>query len=189
MIVLAGDHGALCLSCADLDHLTFLPPSNAALTRRARKYSTLAAGVLKWTTGCLARGLDRRRAIASVTSSTVCWHVGAVDDCVLWRRGTDIVAAPWPLQCLALQLQCTIGGPLWTIRSRSVCPPRWVGRSGGHPAASDAGLQTSSAWGAPATDTKPADRAKHLIGSLSSGVPDLAERHREYVLAALKHAR
>jgi hypothetical protein len=48
MIVLAGDRGALCLSCADLDHLTFLPPGDAALTRRARKYSTLAAVVLKW---------------------------------------------------------------------------------------------------------------------------------------------
>ena len=43
--------------------------------------------------------------------------------------------------------------------------------------------------GAPSTDSKPADRVEHLIGSLSSGVPDLAERHREYVLAALKHVR
>ena len=41
MIFLAGDRGALCLTCADLDHLTFLPPRDAALTRRARKYSTL----------------------------------------------------------------------------------------------------------------------------------------------------
>jgi hypothetical protein len=47
-IVLAGDRGALCLTCADLDHLRFLPPGDAALTRRARKYSTLAAVVLKW---------------------------------------------------------------------------------------------------------------------------------------------
>jgi hypothetical protein len=37
--------------------------------------------------------------------------------------------------------------------------------------------------------TKPAERVAHLIGSLASGVPDLAERHREYVLASLKHAR
>ena len=43
--------------------------------------------------------------------------------------------------------------------------------------------------GALPTDRKPAERVKHLIGSLSSGVPDLAARHREYVLAALKHAR
>lgn len=48
MILLAGDRGALCLTCADLDHLTLLPAGDAALTRRARKYSTLAAVVLKW---------------------------------------------------------------------------------------------------------------------------------------------
>ena len=47
-IVLAGDAGALCLSCADLDHLVFLPSGDAALTRRAKKYSTLSAVVLKW---------------------------------------------------------------------------------------------------------------------------------------------
>jgi hypothetical protein len=51
MILLAGDRGALCLTCADLDHLTFLPPGDAALTGRARKYSTLAAVVLKWSRG------------------------------------------------------------------------------------------------------------------------------------------
>jgi Arc/MetJ-type ribon-helix-helix transcriptional regulator len=39
------------------------------------------------------------------------------------------------------------------------------------------------------TAGKPAERVGHLIGSLASGVPDLAERHREYVLAALKHGR
>ncbi len=43
--------------------------------------------------------------------------------------------------------------------------------------------------GALPTDGKPAARVEHLIGSLASGVPDLAERHREYILAALKHAR
>ena len=48
MIFLAGERGALCLTCADLDHLMFLSPGDAALTRRARKYSTLAAVVLKW---------------------------------------------------------------------------------------------------------------------------------------------
>jgi hypothetical protein len=47
-IVLAGDAGALCLSCADLNHLVFLPSGDAALTRRSKKYSTLYAVVLKW---------------------------------------------------------------------------------------------------------------------------------------------
>lgn len=47
-ITLAGERGCLCLSCADLDHLVFLPAGDAALTRRSRKYSTLSAVVLKW---------------------------------------------------------------------------------------------------------------------------------------------
>src|SRR5215470_2971111 len=47
-ITLAGEKGALCLACADLDHLVFLPSGEMALTRRARKHSTLAAVVLKW---------------------------------------------------------------------------------------------------------------------------------------------
>lgn len=47
-ITLAGEKGALCLSCADLDHLVFLPAGDAALTRRSRKHSTLVAVVLRW---------------------------------------------------------------------------------------------------------------------------------------------
>jgi hypothetical protein len=47
-ITLAGEKGALCLACADLDHLVFLPSGDAALTRRAKKHSTLSAVVLKW---------------------------------------------------------------------------------------------------------------------------------------------
>ena len=35
-ILLAGERGALCLACADMDHLVFLPAGNAALTRRAK---------------------------------------------------------------------------------------------------------------------------------------------------------
>lgn len=47
-ITLVEDKGAVCLSCADLDHLVFLPSGDAALTRRSGKYSTLRAIVLKW---------------------------------------------------------------------------------------------------------------------------------------------
>ncbi|MDY7077354.1 MAG: DUF2293 domain-containing protein [Chloroflexota bacterium] len=47
-ITLVEDKGALCLSCADLDHLVFLPAGDAALTRRSRKHSTLSAVVLRW---------------------------------------------------------------------------------------------------------------------------------------------
>jgi len=47
-ITLAGEKGALCMSCADLDHLIYLPSGDAALTRRAKKHSTLSAVVLRW---------------------------------------------------------------------------------------------------------------------------------------------
>jgi hypothetical protein len=47
-ITLTEDKGALCLACADLNHLIFLPSGDAALTRRARKHSTLTAVVLQW---------------------------------------------------------------------------------------------------------------------------------------------
>jgi len=47
-VFLVGERGALCLSCADLDELVFLPSGDAALTRRAREHSTLWAVVLKW---------------------------------------------------------------------------------------------------------------------------------------------
>jgi hypothetical protein len=47
-ITLVEGKGALCLSCADLDHLAFLPAGDAALTRRSAKYSTLSAVVLQW---------------------------------------------------------------------------------------------------------------------------------------------
>jgi hypothetical protein len=47
-ISLQAQKGAVCLSCADLDHLVYLPSGHTALTRRARKNSRLSAVVLKW---------------------------------------------------------------------------------------------------------------------------------------------
>ena len=38
----------LCLSCADFDHLVYLPRGDAALTRRAKKYSALSAIVVRF---------------------------------------------------------------------------------------------------------------------------------------------
>jgi hypothetical protein len=39
---------ALCMECADLDHLEFLPRGDAAVTRRATKYSKLKVVVVQW---------------------------------------------------------------------------------------------------------------------------------------------
>jgi len=47
-ITLSKEKGALCLTCADLDHLSYLPSGDAALTRRAKAKSGLYAVVLKW---------------------------------------------------------------------------------------------------------------------------------------------
>lgn len=45
-------------------------------------------------------------------------------------------------------------------------------------------LGTSSPSG-----VRPADRVKSLIGSLESGVPHLAERHRAYIIESLRRGR
>jgi len=48
----------LCLECADLDHLLYLPSGDATLTRRARKYSALSAVVVRFSR---ARGRYERQ--------------------------------------------------------------------------------------------------------------------------------
>jgi hypothetical protein len=47
MLTMENDQ-ALCLSCADLAHLTYLPSGDATLTRRARKLSSLSAVVVRF---------------------------------------------------------------------------------------------------------------------------------------------
>lgn len=42
--------GPLCLACADLEHLVFLPSGDAALTRRAKQGSRLSAVVVRFST-------------------------------------------------------------------------------------------------------------------------------------------
>lgn len=42
------DRLPVCLNCADLDHLAYLPSGDMALTRRSRNYSGLVAVVVKW---------------------------------------------------------------------------------------------------------------------------------------------
>ncbi len=47
-LLIMDEPGPLCLGCADLDHLVFLPAGDAALTRRAKKASRLSAVVVRW---------------------------------------------------------------------------------------------------------------------------------------------
>lgn len=54
------DAGPLCLACADLDHLVFLPAGDAALTRRAKRASRLSAVVVRFSR---ARGRYERQGL------------------------------------------------------------------------------------------------------------------------------
>jgi hypothetical protein len=54
------DPGAVCLGCADLDHLVFLPAGDAALSRRARTHSALSAVVVRFSR---SRGRYERQGI------------------------------------------------------------------------------------------------------------------------------
>jgi hypothetical protein len=47
-MLIMDDAGPLCLACADMDHLVFLPSGLTALTRRAKKASGLSAVVVRW---------------------------------------------------------------------------------------------------------------------------------------------
>ena len=46
-LVMEGD-GPLCMTCADMDHLVFLPAGDATLSRRAKKESGLSAVVVRF---------------------------------------------------------------------------------------------------------------------------------------------
>jgi hypothetical protein len=47
-LLIMEEAGPTCLTCADLDHLVFLPAGDATLTRRARKASRLSAVVVRF---------------------------------------------------------------------------------------------------------------------------------------------
>lgn len=47
-LLIMEEPGRLCLRCADLDHLVYLPAGDATLTRRAKKASRLAAVVVRF---------------------------------------------------------------------------------------------------------------------------------------------
>ncbi len=47
-IILKKNIGPICLPCAGLNRLVFLPSGDATLTRRSKKYSNISAIVLKW---------------------------------------------------------------------------------------------------------------------------------------------
>lgn len=49
-LLIMDNDAPLCLPCADMDHLVFLPAGDAAMTRRAKRASRLSAVVVRWST-------------------------------------------------------------------------------------------------------------------------------------------
>ncbi len=88
-ITLVEGTGALCLSCADLDHLVFLPSGDAALTRRSDKYSTLSAVVLKWSR---ARKRYERQGLLVEEAALQRAEQECLDDAELRARQSERVA-------------------------------------------------------------------------------------------------
>ncbi len=88
-ITLVEGTGALCLSCADLDHLVFLPSGDPALTRRSDKYSTLSAVVLKWSR---ARKRYERQGLLVEEAALQRAEQECLDDAELRARQSERVA-------------------------------------------------------------------------------------------------
>ncbi len=89
-ITLREDRDALCLACADLDHLEFLPSGNAAVTRRAKKLSTLSAVVLKWSRA--RRRYERQGLLVEVDALDKA-EASSLEDAELRRARNDRRAA------------------------------------------------------------------------------------------------
>src|SRR5215467_10012087 len=66
------DAGPLCLTCADLNHLLFLPAGDTALTRRATKASSLSAVVVRWSRS--RKRYERYGVPARTRSSSPAWR-------------------------------------------------------------------------------------------------------------------
>ncbi len=76
----------LCLDCADLGHLVFLPAGDAALTRRAKKASGLSAVVVRWSR---TRKRYERQGILAPSPNNLTFRYHSISDGRLWWRGGD----------------------------------------------------------------------------------------------------
>lgn len=86
MLTLEKERGALCLGCADLDHLEFLPSGDAAVTRRATKHSKLRAIVLQWSR---TRKRYERQGILAETAAIEKAEVECLEDADLRKRQAE----------------------------------------------------------------------------------------------------
>src|ERR671910_524713 len=90
------DKRALCLACADLDHLVFLPAGDAALTRRAKRASRLSAVVVRFSR---ARKRYERQGILAEEEALERAEAECLADvereALLEAHGERMVRVPW----------------------------------------------------------------------------------------------
>lgn len=79
----------LCLSCADLDHLWFLPSGDTAMTRRASKHSTLRAVVVRFSR---SRGRYERQGVLVEQDALERAERECLDDAESRRRSRERAA-------------------------------------------------------------------------------------------------
>jgi hypothetical protein len=87
--------GPLCLTCADLDHLVFLPAGDAALTRRATKGSTLSAVVVRFSR---SRKRYERQGILVEEAALDAAEAACLADAEVRERRRERAAARRPLE-------------------------------------------------------------------------------------------
>ena len=87
--------GPLCLTCADLDHLVFLPRGDATLTRRATKASTLSAVVVRFSR---ARKRYERQGVLVEEPALEAAEASCLADAEIRERRRERSAARRPLE-------------------------------------------------------------------------------------------
>jgi 2-polyprenyl-3-methyl-5-hydroxy-6-metoxy-1,4-benzoquinol methylase len=118
------DPGALCLSCADLDHLVFLSAGNAALSRRARTHSTFQGS--PGSPRAIASLCDDARVTdeeltGGVLTDQVAYYRRRADEYDVTAYGDDVAAARALIARLVAEmrpvgsvLEIACGTGLWT---------------------------------------------------------------------------
>lgn len=171
--------GPLCLGCADLDHLVFLPAGDAAVTRRARKASGLSAVVVRFSRS--RRRYERRGILveeeALATAEAQCL---ADEDARVSRRQRDEARRA----AHDVELQAAFAGEI--TRSFPGCPPERAAAIASHAAARSSGRVGRSAAGRAldpeAVALAVAASVRHVDTSydelLMSGVPRADARDR-----------
>jgi len=119
----------LCLTCADLDHLVYLPRGDTALTRRARKHSALSAVVVRF-----SRARKRRERQGALVEESALEQAGAecsadAEQRSVRRERADIYRDKQD-QVLAMQWLNRFGRCFQAARLRRRRPSQPIRRSG-----------------------------------------------------------